>query len=233
MYHYVLLLRVVHRTDGINIIIDQLAVSGDNSTYARVYTVRKTAALTVCTDMHAFIFWIYGHLLISERLLLRNHVQRRSNFLFLILLFAEYCTVTPFVQDLPGLGHIAWCTVRSGCYWMHDYFLFRPFTVVLALLSHIVRFSHGRSSLILLPYLQFYFVRFKILPFSWICTCKSSHFTFPLYLLPSINSPLCGMKYENINLKFVTRSVTGYCCVILFVIRSPLRSCSSILYFWV
>ena len=56
MYHYVLLLRVVHRTDGINIIIDQLAVSGDNSTYARVYTVRKTAALTVCTDMHAFIF---------------------------------------------------------------------------------------------------------------------------------------------------------------------------------
>jgi hypothetical protein len=54
MAHDVLLL--VYRTDGINIIIDQLALSGGNSTYARVYTVRKMAALAVCTDMHAFIY---------------------------------------------------------------------------------------------------------------------------------------------------------------------------------
>jgi len=65
--HDVLLL--VYRTDGmniitdqlavsggINIIIDQLAVSGVNSAYARVYAVRKIAALAVCTDVHAFIF---------------------------------------------------------------------------------------------------------------------------------------------------------------------------------
>jgi hypothetical protein len=49
-------LLLVYRTDGINIIIDQLAVSGGNSTYARVYTVRKIAALAVCTDMRVCIF---------------------------------------------------------------------------------------------------------------------------------------------------------------------------------
>jgi hypothetical protein len=54
MGHDVLLL--VYRTDGINIIIDQPAVSGGKSTYARVYTVRKIAALAVCTDMHTCIF---------------------------------------------------------------------------------------------------------------------------------------------------------------------------------
>jgi hypothetical protein len=54
MGHDVLL--IVYRTDGINIIIDHLAASSGNSTYARVYTVRKIAALTVCTDMHAYIF---------------------------------------------------------------------------------------------------------------------------------------------------------------------------------
>jgi len=56
MGHDVLLL--VYRTDGINIrvIVDELAVSGGNSTYARVYTIRKIAAVAVCTDMHAFMF---------------------------------------------------------------------------------------------------------------------------------------------------------------------------------
>jgi len=54
MGHDVLLL--VYTTDGINIIIDQLAVSGGNSAYARVYTFSKTAALAECTDVHAFIF---------------------------------------------------------------------------------------------------------------------------------------------------------------------------------
>lgn len=148
-----------------------------------------------------------------------------NKFLFLTPLFAEYCTVTPYLQDLTGLGHIAWCTVRSGCYWIHDYFLFLPFTVVQTLLSHTVRFLHGRSSLILHPYLQFYFIRFKILPFSWLSTRKTAQSTFPLNLLASINSSVCGMKYENIDLKFVTRSVAGYCCVVLLL---DLRSVAAV-----
>jgi len=49
-------LLLVYRTDGFNIITDQLALSGVNSAYARVYTVYKIAAVAVCTDVHAFIF---------------------------------------------------------------------------------------------------------------------------------------------------------------------------------
>lgn len=44
-------LLLVYRTDGIIIIIDQLAVSGGNSKYARVYSVRKIETLAVCTPL--------------------------------------------------------------------------------------------------------------------------------------------------------------------------------------
>jgi hypothetical protein len=49
-------------------------------------------------------------------------------------------TVTPFLQDPSGLGHIAWCTVRSGCYWIHDYIIIGPSPIAQALFSRIVRF---------------------------------------------------------------------------------------------
>ena len=179
-------LLLVYRTDGINIIIDQLAVSGGNSKYARVYTVRKIETLAVCT---------------------------------------------PLLQDLTNLGYIAWRTVRSGCCWIHDassvhggagtfFTRISVFHMVDPRFIHLVTFSFILFVPKFCPFLEYPHVD------------PSSQLTVPPYLLASINSPLCGIKYEN-NLKFITRSVAVFCYVVLFVARSPLHSQNSILYFWV